>query len=108
MRDIYFTLLANDFKAVGSEELQDIEHTYGAAACGVNSALRVIGNLLLEAEESENYSDSEAKRDLLLIGSVLRSLPRINQVLERNTNNAALELKKRQWTSQEVTPPEEG
>lgn len=107
MRDIYFTLLANDFKAVGSEELQDIEHTYGAAACGVNSALRVIGNLLLEAEESENYSDSEAKRDLLLIGSVLRSLPRMNQVLDRNNNKAALELKKRQWTSQEVTPKEE-
>ncbi len=107
MRDIYFTLLANDFKAVGSEELQDIEHTYGAAACGVNSALRVIGNLLLEAEESENYSDSEAKRDLLLIGSVLRSLPRMAQVLARNSNNAATELKKRHLTGCKVTPLEE-
>ncbi len=107
MRDIYFALVADDFKAVDSKELQDIEHTYGAAACGVNSALRVIGNLLLEAEESEAYSDSEAKRDLLLIGSVLRSLPRMEQALTRNSNNAATELKKRQWTGQEVTPPEE-
>ncbi|NBJ34745.1 hypothetical protein GE191_13745 [Serratia fonticola] len=98
MHDIYLALMANDFKAVGSEQLQDTEHTYGAAASGVNSALRVIGNLLLEAEESEAYSDSEAKRDLLLIGSVLRSLPRIAQVLTQNSNNAAFELKKRQLT----------
>ncbi|MFT2793663.1 hypothetical protein ACMV5I_26950 [Serratia sp. T13T92] len=107
MRDIYFALVADDFKAVDSKELHDIEHTYGAAACGVNSALRVIGNLLLEAEESETYSDSEAKRDLLLIGSVLRSLPRMEQALARNSNNAATELKKRQLTGQEVTPSEE-
>jgi len=96
MRDIYLALMANDFKAVDSKELQDIELIYGSAACGINSALRVIGNLLLEAEESESYSDSEAKRDLFLIGSALRSLPRMAQVLARNSNNAAFELKKRQ------------
>ncbi|KFK98105.1 hypothetical protein [Serratia sp. Ag1] len=96
MRDIYHLLSVNNFKAVSNEELLDIEHVYGATASGVNSALRVIGNLLLEAGESEEYLDSEAKRDLLLIGSVLRSLPRLSQVLKQNSDNAAFELRKRQ------------
>ncbi|KFK95052.1 hypothetical protein [Serratia sp. Ag1] len=96
MRDIYHLLSVNNFKAVSNEELLDIEHVYSATASGVNSALRVIGNLLLEAGESEEYLDSEAKRDLLLIGSVLRSLPRLSQVLKQNSDNAAFELRKRQ------------
>lgn len=96
MRDIYNTLLVNKFNTVDDKKLQDIEYVYAIAASGVNSALRVIGNLLLEAEESESYSDGEAKRDLLLIGSVLRSLPRMAQVLTQNSNNATSELRRRQ------------
>lgn len=96
MRDIYLELMVNNFSAARNEELEDIVNTYGDAAASINSALQVIGNLLVEVEDSEGYSGSDAKRDLLLIGSALRKLPRMAQVLKQNSDNADLELRKRQ------------
>jgi hypothetical protein len=59
-----------------------------------NSAIQVIGNLLLEVTDSEGYSGEEAMRDLHLIGSALRYLPRMAQALEHNSSSIEFGQKK--------------
>lgn len=95
MHDIYHALVTHDFSQVSDESLGEFRDIYGDAGTGVNSAMRVIGNLLLEVEGGEDYSDQDARRDLFLVGSVLRHLPRIAEALEQSSRSAEHELKKR-------------
>ncbi len=84
MRDIYNLIGRTDFRGLSDDDLMDAAEIYDSAAVAVNNALRLIGNLMLEAELNEGYSGEEAKRDLLLAGSVLRHLPRLYQALSLN------------------------
>ena len=88
MRDIYHALTERDLWEMSDDELAWYQDACSSACMGIFSALQVIGNLALEAEESENYTDGEAKRDLALIGCALRNLPRTAQALERNSDYA--------------------
>jgi hypothetical protein len=95
MRDIYQVLHQNDFTLYSEEALTDyIDQCYSASQA-IKSALTVIGNLTFEASQSEDYSGEESKRDLFLVGSVLRFLPRLEQVLADNGGNAEFERKRR-------------
>ncbi|MFN1149185.1 hypothetical protein [Serratia liquefaciens] len=96
MTDIYHALQVHDLSWAEDDVVEDRHSAYFAAGSAIDSALRVIGNLVLEAEGSEGYTNEEAKRDLELTGDVLRSLPRMAQVLKQNGRIAALELQKRQ------------
>lgn len=100
MRDIYHVLVTHDFSKLSDKALEEARDLYGDAGMGVDCALQLIGNLLLETEESEEYSDGEARRDLSLVGTVLRHLPRMSQALGQNSSNAIYELKKRERASQ--------
>ncbi|HCZ5347223.1 hypothetical protein [Salmonella enterica] len=95
MRDIYHVLHQNDFASYPDEVLNDYVDQCASASTAIKSALTVIGNLTFEASMSEDYSDAESKRDLLLIGCVLRFLPRLAQVLSDNSGNAEFEQRKR-------------
>jgi hypothetical protein len=94
--DIYHALVTSDFSKVSNETLEEYQDIYGGASMAIDSAMRVIGNLLLEVEVDEEYSDEDARRDLFLIGSVLRHSSRMAQALEQNSRNAGFELLKRQ------------
>jgi hypothetical protein len=96
MTDIYHALMVRDFSDVSDEVLGERQDAYFTAGAAVDSALMVIGNLMLEASESEGYTDADAKRDLILIGTVLRSFPRMAQVLKQNGCVAECALNKRQ------------
>lgn len=96
MTDIYHALMVRDFSGISDEALGERQVAYFAAAAAIDAALLVIGNLVLEADESEGYTDAEAKRDLVLIGTVLRSFPRMAQVLKQNGSVAEHTLNKRQ------------
>ncbi|HBC7422042.1 TPA: hypothetical protein KEY88_004794 [Serratia marcescens] len=96
MTDIYHALMVRDFSGISDEVLGERQVAYFAAAAAIDAALLVIGNLVLEADESEGYTDAEAKRDLVLIGTVLRSFPRMAQVLKQNGSVAEHTLNKRQ------------
>ncbi|MBL0880390.1 hypothetical protein [Serratia ureilytica] len=96
MTDIYHALLTYDFSQLKDESLIEYRNIYGDAGMAINSAIRLIGNLLLEVECNEDYSEKDAKRDLLLVGSVLRHLPRIAQALDQNVRHAECEIKKRE------------
>ncbi|CFB67738.1 hypothetical protein QLL80_004456 [Yersinia enterocolitica] len=95
MNDIYHVLVTHDFSKASDEQLGEHANIYCAASMGINSAIRVIGNLLLEITESEGYSGEEAMRDLQLIGSALRHLPRMAQALEQNSISIEFEQNKR-------------
>ncbi|ELI8278895.1 hypothetical protein ACUH7A_002529 [Yersinia enterocolitica] len=95
MNDIYHVLVNHDFSKVPDEQLDEHANIYCGAGMGINSAIQVIGNLLLEITESEGYSGEEAMRDLHLIGSALRYLPRMAQALEQNSNSIEFEQRKR-------------
>ncbi|WP_432322912.1 hypothetical protein [Yersinia enterocolitica] len=94
MNDIYHVLVNHDFSKISNEQLDEHNNIYCSASMGINSAIQVIGNLLLEVSESEGYSGEEAMRDLHLIGSALRHLPRMAQALEQNGSSIAFEQEK--------------
>lgn len=95
MRDIYHLLTRTDYKELSNNDLELASDTYDAAAMAINSALSLIGNLVLEAEASDAYSGDEAKRDLYLTGLVMRHLPRLYQALTFNADLARHEQTKR-------------
>lgn len=95
MNDIYHVLVTHDFSNVSDAQLGEHANIYCGASMAINSAIQVIGNLLLEVSESEGYSGEEAMRDLHLIGSALRHLPRMAQALELNGRSIEFEMKKR-------------
>lgn len=99
MRDIYHALITHDFTNLSDTELVESRNTFGDASTGINSALQVIGNLIMEVEVGEDYTPEDASRDLLLVGAVLKYLPRMAMALELNSGNADFELKKRKGIS---------
>jgi len=97
MRDIYHQLVRHspDFECLTDDDLTDSSDVYGDGVFAITSALTLIGNLTLDATESENYADEDARRDLMLLGNALRHLPRMAQALEQNSRTANYVLRKR-------------
>lgn len=96
MRDIYHELIKHetDFKKHGKDELTVAVDTYASASRSICSALTLIGNLTLDAMESEDYDNEDAARDLMLVGDVLRNLPRMAVALDQCSESAHLALSK--------------
>ncbi|HDC4614163.1 TPA: hypothetical protein O8U41_001972 [Enterobacter cloacae] len=90
MRDIYHQLVKStlDFKNFTDEALAESSDSYSAGAFAINSALTLIGNLALDATNSEDYADEDARRDLILVSHVLRHLPRMAQALNQSRESA--------------------
>ncbi|NIF02116.1 hypothetical protein F3J38_18960 [Pantoea sp. Acro-805] len=95
MADIYHALIKHTLAEVPTESLQEYGDNCHSAVMAINSALSLIGNLTFEASQSEDYPDTDAKRDLFLVGSVLRNLPRIAQALEHNSGLVEHEMRVR-------------
>lgn len=79
MGDIYHQLIKSspEFENHTDESLAESADLYAAGASAITSALTLIGNLALNAVDSEDYSDEDARRDLILISYALLQLPRI-------------------------------
>ena len=79
MHDIYHLLAKSypEFKHLSDEELDESADTYSGASFAINCALTLIGNLALDAQESEGYGGDDALRDMNLISNALRHLPRM-------------------------------
>ncbi|HHJ4376923.1 TPA: hypothetical protein ACQJWS_001599 [Citrobacter freundii] len=90
MRDIYHQLVKStpDFKNFTDEALAESSYLYSAGAFAINSALTLIGNLAFDATNAEDYSDEDARRDLLLVSHALRHLPRMAQALNQSSDAA--------------------
>lgn len=90
MGDIYHQLIKSspEFENHTDESLAESVDLYAAGASAITSALTLIGNLALNAVYSEDYSDEEARRDLILISYALLQLPRIEQAFNQNSATA--------------------
>lgn len=90
MRDIYHQIVKStpDFKHFSDQDLAESSDLYAAGAFAINSALTLIGNLAFDATNAEDYSDEDARRDLVLISHALRHLPRMAQALNQNSDAA--------------------
>lgn len=97
MRDIYHQLvkMPPEFVNHSADDLMECRELCGDAVFAITSALTLIGNLTLDATVSEGYSDEDARRDLMLLGGALRTLPRMAQALEQTSNTAEYVLKQR-------------
>ncbi|MCL6363756.1 hypothetical protein EXT60_05830 [Pectobacterium carotovorum subsp. carotovorum] len=97
MHDIYQALTTDERRLnnYDDQELVMYRETCHDAAFAINSALRVIGNLTLEANESDEYDDADARRDLLLIGAALRHLPSMAMALTYNADYSGYVMDKR-------------
>lgn len=97
MRDIYHLLTKDypDFKNHTIEQLSEEADLYACGAFSINSALTLIGNLALDATNSEEYSDEDARRDLALVSAVLRNLPRMAMALSQSSDTASYVREKR-------------
>ncbi|MEJ3692866.1 hypothetical protein RBT00_07440 [Citrobacter freundii] len=91
MRDIYHLLTKSspEFKSHTNEQLSEDIDLYAAGAFAINSALTLIGNLARDAVNSEDYSDEDARRDLLLVSAALRHLPRMAMALSQSSDTAS-------------------
>ncbi|HBX8097999.1 TPA: hypothetical protein MIH24_00670 [Klebsiella pneumoniae] len=98
MRDIYHQVVmhAPDFRRHSDEALAEVSDVCGEAAHAVSNTLTLIGNLMLEASLSEEYSNENARRDMMLLGDTLRNLPRLAEALEQNSCTANFVLRQRQ------------
>lgn len=101
MPDIYHQLVKHspDFEKFTDDELVESSDLLGDGVFAITSALTLIGNLTLDASSSESYGDEDARRDLVLLGNVLRHLPRMAQALEQSSNTARFVLRKRKGAS---------
>ena len=90
MHDIYHLLAKSypEFKHLSDDDLDDSADTDAGASFAINCALTLIGNLALDAQESEGYSGDDALRDMGHISSVLRHLPRMMQALNQCSQSA--------------------
>lgn len=90
MRDIYHQIVKSspDFERLTDEALSEASDLYASGAFAITSALTLIGNLSLDATNAEDYADSDARRDLILLSSVLRNLPRMGQALSQSSEAA--------------------
>ncbi|MCX9990983.1 hypothetical protein LAD61_02295 [Klebsiella pneumoniae] len=97
MRDIYHELVkyAQDFKKHDDDDLVYAVDIYASASRSICSALTLIGNLTLDAIESEEYNNEDAMRDLRLVGDTLRNLPRIADALKQCSDTAHYALNQR-------------
>ncbi len=97
MHDIYHQLVrhAPDFRNFSDEDLLEHCDICVEASRTINHTLTLIGNLMLEASQCEDYSDENAKRDLMLVGDTLRTLPRMAEALEQNSDTATYVFRKR-------------
>ena len=97
MRDIYHQVVmhAPDFRRHSDDALTEASDLCGEAARAISNTLALIGNLTLEASQSEEYSDQNARRDLILLGETLRNLPRLAEALDQNRCTANYVLKQR-------------
>lgn len=91
MRDIYHLLCKSspDFKNCKDETLAEDGDLYAAGAFAINSALTLIGNLAFDATNAEDYSDEDARRDLVLVSHALRHLPRMAMALSQSSDTAS-------------------
>lgn len=90
MHDIYHLLAKShiEFKNLPDEALDETVDTYAGAGFAINCALTLIGNLALDAQESEGYGGDNAIRDMNLISNVLRHLPRMMMALNHCSQSA--------------------
>ncbi|CAM7707865.1 Prophage protein [Citrobacter freundii] len=90
MRDIYHELVKGtpDFKNFTDKDLAESSDVYASGAFAITSALTLIGNLALDATNSEDYADEDARRDLILVSHALRHLPRMAQALSQSSESA--------------------
>jgi len=100
--DIYNAIATNAYHLSNEHDETLMKHRdcFDDAEIAVTSALKLIGNLILEAEQSDCYSNEESRRDLSEVGRVLRSLPRLAQALNFNAREIDFELKRRKGVSQ--------
>ncbi|HCF8657738.1 hypothetical protein [Atlantibacter hermannii] len=91
MRDIYHLLCKStpDFKNCKDETLAEDCDLYATGAFAINSALTLIGNLAFDATNAEDYSDEDARRDLVLVSHALRHLPRMAMALSQSSDAAS-------------------
>lgn len=96
MNDIYHALINFELHKLPDDHLKDYSVICGDASHAITCALRLIGSLTIEANASEDYVGEDAKRDLYLMGAVLRNLPRMAEALNQNSHSADHELRLRQ------------
>lgn len=90
MRDIYHELVASHahLKQSATEDLKEYSDHCADGAFAITSALTLIGNLAIDAVDSEDMDGSEALQNLKMVGYALKHLPRIAQALEQNSESA--------------------
>lgn len=101
MRDIYhqIVMIPPDFANHSDEDLIECVNSYEEALLSITSALTLIGNLTLDATANKDYSNEDARRDLMLLGDTLRNLPRISQAIWQSSDSASYVIRKRKgWT----------
>lgn len=97
MRDIYHQLVkhAPDFKNYTDDDLIETADVCGETARAISNTLTLIGNLTLGATLGKEYSNENARRDLMLLGDTLRNLPRLAEAMEQNSCTANFVLRNR-------------
>ncbi|HIE4011147.1 TPA: hypothetical protein ACXNH5_003142 [Serratia marcescens] len=95
MYDIYNALLNFELEKKSDEDLREYSNTCSDATHGIFSALRLIGNMTVMANDHEDYDADDAKRALFLQGTVLQQLPRMAEALEQNVQSADFVLRQR-------------
>lgn len=96
MSDIYNVLTTHDFRKMDIETLKETSCHSSLAFDGFISGLTAVGNLAFWATNNEDYDPKQAAEDLMGLGHMLITLPRIAAALKAAELDAELEIHRRE------------
>lgn len=97
--DVYWQSIVKDVRTLSVPELKELSRDSEGAHRALMNGIEAIGDLMITAEGSENFSDKEAKDHFSPIGDLLIQLARYSNALFENAGNAEFELKQREQKS---------
>lgn len=93
--DVYQQSIVKDMRTLSVPELKELSRDSEGAHRALMNGIEAIGDLMITAEGSENFSDKEARDHFSPIGDLLIQLARYSNALFENAGNAEFELNKR-------------
>lgn len=92
----YWQSIVKDMRTLSVLELQALSRESEGSHRALMNGIEAIGDLMITAEDSENFTDKEAREHFSPIGDLLIQLARYSNALFENAGNAEFELKKRE------------
>lgn len=93
--NVYWQSIVLNMGKLSDEKLKELSRDSESAHMALMNGIETIGDLMITAECSENFTDKEAREHFSPIGDLLIQLARYSNALFENAGNAKHEMSRR-------------